>query len=120
MKTWTVHTKPGAAPALVLEGFSLGAAVFGGVWLLMQRAWIPAVLLLCAQLTVGLLLPPPLRMPAGLLLGWIGGVFGRDMVRWSLQRRGLVLAHVVAASSEDLAFGRILTAHPDLIEALPA
>ena len=36
MKTWTVHTKPGTAPEWVLEGFSAGAAVFGGVWLLTQ------------------------------------------------------------------------------------
>ena len=120
MKTWTVHTKPGTAPELVLEGFSPGAAVFGGVWLLMQLAWIPAILLLCAQLAAGFLLTPPLQTPAGLLLAWVGGVFGRDMVRWSLERRGFVLAHVVAASNEDLAFGRILTARPDLIEALPA
>ncbi len=120
MKTWTVHTKPGTAPELVLEGFSAGAAVFGGVWLLTQRAWIPAILLFCAQLAAGFLLPAPLQMPTGLFLGWISGVFGRDMVRWSLERRRFVLAHVVAASSEDLAFGRILTARPDLIEALPA
>lgn len=120
MKTWTVHTKPGRAPELVQEGFSLGAAILGALWLLLHRAWIPAVLLLCVELAAGWLLPPAWQLPAGLLLAWIAGIFGRDLVRWSLDRRGYVLEHVVAASSEDLAVGRILTARPDLIEALPA
>ena len=120
MKTWTVHTKTGQAPELVQEGFSSGAAVFGVLWLLLHRAWVPAVLLLCIQLAAGWLLPSIVRAPAGLMLAWIAGVFGRDLVRWSLERRGFVLEHVVAASSVDLAVGRILTARPDLIEALPA
>lgn len=120
MKTWTVHTRRGAAPVLVQEGFSLGAAIFGPLWLLVHRAWIPAVLLLCVELAAGWLLPPALRVPVGLMLAWIAGIFGRDLVRWSLERRGFVLEHVVAASSEDLAVGRILTARPDLITALPA
>jgi hypothetical protein len=120
VKTWTVHTSAGAEPVLVQEGFSLGAAIFGALWLLVQRAWIPAVLFLCVQLAAGWLLPPALRAPAALMLAWIAGVFGRDLVRWSLERRGFVLEHVVAASSEDLAVGRILTAWPDLITALSA
>ncbi len=120
MKTWTVHTRAGAAPELVQEGFSLGAAIFGALWLLLHRAWTPAVLLLCVELAAGWLLPQGLQMPAGLLLAWIAGIFGRDLVRWSLELRGYMLEHVVAASNEDLAVGRILTARPDLIEALPA
>ena len=120
MKTWTVHTKAGRAPELVQEGFSVGAVIFGALWLLLHRAWIPAVLLLCVQLGAGWFLPPALRAPAGFLLAWIAGIFGRDLVRWSLERRGFALEHVVAASSEDLAIGRILTARPDMIEALPA
>ena len=120
MKTWTVHTKAGSAPELVQEGFSLGAAVFGALWLLLHRAWVPATVLLCLQFAAGWLLPPVLRTPAALVMAWTAGIFGRDLVRWSLERRGFVLEHVVAASSEDLAVGRILTARPDLIEALPA
>ena len=35
------------------------------------------------------------------------------------ERRGYALTDVVAASSLDLAFGRILTARPGLIEGFP-
>jgi hypothetical protein len=36
------------------------------------------------------------------------------MVRWSLARRGYILAHVVAARDEEGALGRLLTARDDL------
>ena len=119
MKTWTVHTKASHGPILQREGFSFAALLFGPLWLLGHRAWVPAVLLGCAQ-GASLLLAAPF---GGLLvagLAWAGGVFGGDLVRWSLDRRGYVLSDVVAASSYDLAFGRILTARPGLIEGLPA
>ena len=51
MKIYTAHTREsGEAPVLVREGFSLGALVFGGLWLLTQRAWIPGVLAICAAI----------------------------------------------------------------------
>ena len=119
MKTWTVHTKAGRTPELLPEGFSLTAMVLGPVWLLAQRAWVPAVLLGCAQVAGHLLVPGAYGLVVSLGLAWICGVVGRDWVRWSLERRGYALSDVVAASSLDLAFGRILTARPGLIEGFP-
>lgn len=118
MKTWTVHARAGRMPVLVKEGFSLWAALFGPFWLLAQRAWIAGVLLLCLDLGSTLLLPDRYGTIVSLGLAWAMGVFGRDIIRWSLARRGYVLADVVAATAEDLAFGRILTARPALIDGL--
>ena len=115
MKTWTVHTKAGRTPELLPEGFSLTAMVLGPVWLLAQRAWVPAVLLGCAQVAGHLLVPGAYGLVVSLGLAWICGVFGRDWVRWSLERRGFLMAHVVAARDEDAAFARLMAARPDLV-----
>jgi len=58
-----------------------------------HRAWIPGVLTLCAAV-LALLAPEP--FPPVLLAGiaWLSGVFGTDILRWSLARRGFVLVHV--------------------------
>ena len=48
----------------------------------------------------------------GLAWGW--GVFGRDLVRWSLARRGFDEAHVIAARDADTALARLLARRPDL------
>jgi hypothetical protein len=37
------------------------------------------------------------------------------MVRWSLARRGFLLAHVLAARTEDEALARLLDRRPDLL-----
>lgn len=119
MKTWTVHAKAGRDPVLLAEGFSIAAMVFGPIWLLAQRAWISAVLLICAEVAGGMLVHGNVGVVLDLGLSWASGVFGRDLVRWSLERRGYALTDVVAASSLDLAFGRILTARPGLMEGFP-
>ncbi len=54
MKFWTVHVRTGAAPVLVQEAFSWTALVFGPLWLLAHRAWIPAALVFAAGLLIGL------------------------------------------------------------------
>jgi hypothetical protein len=46
------------------------------------------------------------------------GLFGNDLWRWSLERRGYTLAHVVAAADSDSALLRLLQRRPDLAEAL--
>ena len=40
MKVWTAHLRPGKAPILLRDGFSIPAMVLGPFWLLAQRAWI--------------------------------------------------------------------------------
>ncbi len=116
MRTYTAHLKAGRPPTLVREGWSWGAALFGWVWLLAQRAWIPALLQLAISILVLLLVPPPLRSTLMLAIAFLTGLLGRDMVRWSLARRGYVLAHILAARDEDGALARLLQARRDLAE----
>ena len=118
MRIYTVHLKPDRAPVLLREGWSLGALLFGPLWLLSHRAWIPAALFVAVWVLAAALLPAPLRGPALLGVALITAVTGRDMVRWSLARRGYVLAHVVAARDWEGALGRLLSARQDLLEGL--
>jgi hypothetical protein len=114
VKIWTAHTRSQTPPVLLPEAFSWGAAIFGPLWLLAHRAWIPAVLLLCAGVAVSAAVPEPATTVLGLGLAWLTGLFGRDLCRWSLERRGFRLARVVAAGSEDEALARLLDHQPDL------
>lgn len=116
MKTYTAHLKAGRPPILVRESWSWGAALFGPLWLLAHRAWIAA--LLQAAILVAVLALTPRSLHGALLLGLavLAGLLGRDVVRWSLARRGYVLAHVLAARDEDGALGRLLTARTDTAE----
>jgi hypothetical protein len=114
MKIWTAHTRPGAAPILIKEGFSLGGLVFGPLWLLARGAWIPGALTLVAWVAFALR-PAPLGTMLLLALHWGISVFGEDLRRWSLGLRGYVGAHVVAAADEDTALSRLLDRRPDLI-----
>lgn len=115
MKVWTAHIRPGAAPVLVREGFTWGGFFFGPLWLLAHRAWIPAVLALCAGVVVAALVRGPMGTVLGVALAWATGVFGRDLVRWSLGRRGVAQQQVVAAADGDAALARLLAHRPDLI-----
>jgi hypothetical protein len=117
VRTYTAHLKPGRAPVLVREGWSWGAFLFGPLWLLAHRAWVPAAL--ASVLAVALVAATPDRLHPPLLFGFalLLGLLGRDLVRWSLARRGYGLAHVLAARDEDGAFARLLAARADLVEA---
>lgn len=117
MRVFTVHTRPQAAPVLVPERFSWGAAIFGPLWLWARRAWIAGIIALCAGIATGSLAPQPWRWALSLALAALLGLFGQDLRRWSLGRRGYVLAHVVAARDRDEALARLLASRPDLTEA---
>ena len=56
----------------------------------------------------------PTQALLSLALGVLLGLLGRDLVRWSLQRRGYRLAHVLAARDEEGALGRLLAVRTDL------
>jgi hypothetical protein len=116
VRVYTVQLASQRPPALVPEGFSWGALVFGGLWLLAHRAWIPGVLALCAAVALGLFLGGW----AVLVLAWALGVFGNDFRRWALSLGGYQLAHVVAATDADGALTRLLAVRPDLIGAMAA
>jgi hypothetical protein len=96
---------------LVAEGFSPGAFLFGPLWLAFHRAWLFAAIALVVDVAVSLLAP----VWASLVLAWLLGMFGRDLVRLGLDLRGYTLVHVVAASDEDSALARLLARRPDLI-----
>ena len=113
MRYFTAHLSPGREPVLIREGFAWGGLFFGPFWLLWQRAWIPGMIALVFYLVFG-----RVAGPAGAILGLVQGiatgVFGRDLVRWSWERRGFTLDHVLAARDHDAALGRLLAARPDL------
>lgn len=118
MKSYTAHLKPDCPPVLLLEGWSWGAAAFGPFWLLWHHAWVPAVLFGAAVMLVLVLLPPGLGAVFGLAFGVLAGLLGRDAVRWSLERRGYLLTHVLAARDVDSALARLLHARADLNASL--
>jgi hypothetical protein len=115
VKIYSAHIADRAAPELVREGFAWGGAFFGPFWLLGRRAWVPAAVsaLLTATVT---LLPEPAQTVLALAAAWAHGLFGHDLVRWSLARRGFREEHVVAADTEETAFARLMAARPDLVE----
>ena len=115
MNIYSAHVADRAAPQLVREGFAWGGAVFGPLWLLGHRSWVPAAVsaLLAVAVT---LLPEPAQTVVGLGAAWAHGLFGHDLVRWSLERRGFREEHVVAADNEDTAFARLMAARPDLVK----
>lgn len=114
MRFWTAHVRPGTRPEMVREGFSWGAWLFGPLWLLAHRAWIAALLDLALWVLVGALTGGGTRIVLFLALAIGQGVLGRDLLRWSLARRGYTLAHVVAARDDEAALARLLQSRPDL------
>ena len=118
MKGYTAHLKPGRPPILVPEGWSWGCYLFGPFWFAGQRAWIPAAIHLALVVVIIALAPPWLRPILLVALAVTAGLMGRDVLRWALERRGYVMAHVVAARDEDGALGRLLQVRPDLVPVL--
>lgn len=120
MIVYTSHVKPGALPVLVREGFSWGAAIFGWIWLLLAGAWIPAVLVFIGALAA-LQLATMIGAPAVLLALFLAqGMFGHDLLRWSLALKGYRSAGPVAGATHDAALLRLLDERPDLRAGLPA
>ncbi len=103
---------------MVLEGFSWGAAFFGWVWLLFHRAWVPAALMFAVSLLL-LRASGALNSAApGLALFVLQGMFGRDLVRWSLAMRGYQPGPPVVAANQDGALARLLTERAELTNGL--
>lgn len=121
MRFWTAHLHANAAPVLIPEAFSVGAFLFGPFWLALHRAWLPAWLGLAAAFLILLLAPAPLGWVLEFALALLLGLSGQDLRRWSMDRRGYLLGHVLAARTESEALGRLLGIRPDLMgRYLPA
>lgn len=114
MKSYTAHLKPDHTPILLHEGWSWGAALFGPFWLLAFRAWIAGLILLAVTIVVQVFAPPALGAIIGFGMFVLSGTMGRDVLRWSLERRGYVMEHVLAARDEEGALARLLHARTDL------
>ena len=116
MRAWTLHLPPqggGTRPLLLREGFSLWAFLFGPFWLLWHRCWLAALGVVLAEVALAFLpgaagLALPLAFQ--LLLGW----HGRDLLRWTRERRGWRLAQVVVAADEERALARLWARAPAL------
>ena len=115
---FTSHLKPGQTPVLVREGFSFWAALFGWLWLLVNRAWIAAALVFAASVLVGRL-TTSLQSPGPAIGRFVlQGMFGRDLLRWGLARRGFVEGPPVVAGNRDGALVRLLAERPDVLQGL--
>lgn len=116
MRIFTAHIHPKRAPVLLLEGWSWAGFWLGPLWLVAKRAWVPAILILAAFVGLFGLAPARFWGPGGLGLALLAGTMGRDMVRWSLARRGFELSHVLAARDVDTALARLYAVRGDLLE----
>jgi hypothetical protein len=116
VKIWTAHEKTHASPILLREGFSFGALIFGPIWLAAHRAWLPAAAALLLAILILVLTHPPASSVLILGLALLQGLSGRDLVRWSLARRGYLEANVVTGRNHDEAQARLLAERPDLVE----
>jgi hypothetical protein len=116
VKIWTAHEKPHASPILLREGFSFGALIFGPIWLAVHRAWLPAAAATLLTILILALTRPPASGILILGLAVLQGLTGRDLVRWSIARRGYLEANVVTGRNHDEAQARLLAERPDLVE----
>jgi hypothetical protein len=118
MRIYTAHLAPGRASRLVPEGFSLGAFVFGPLWLFAHRAWLAGVIALALLIVLGLLAGsmPDSSTPSILLLGYAAllGWNGRDLCRWSLARQGYEESHILAGRDGEDAYARLIARDPTL------
>jgi hypothetical protein len=118
MRIYTAHLAPGRPPRLVREGFSLGAFLFGPLWLFAHRAWVAGVIALALLIVIGVLAMamPGSSTPLIILLGYAAllGWNGRDIRRWSLARQGYEESHVLAGRDGDAAYVRLITRDPTL------
>jgi hypothetical protein len=115
---YTSHVKAGHPPVMVREGFCWSAAVFGWIWLLFHRAWVPAALLFATGLLVLRLDVYLSNLAPALALFLLQGVFGRDLWRWSLHLSGYRPGPPVAAADADGALARLLIERADLLSEL--
>ena len=114
-----MHAKGVSPPMLVREGFSFLAFLFSAPWFLVNRMWLVLVLYLACVSIVGTLtagLPREVTFPIMLAGQILIGFHARDLLRWTLRRRGWKTLGIVAAQGgEDAALARLYAARPELL-----
>jgi len=121
MRFYTVHLRrpvvSDADMALVKEGFSWPGLVFAGLWALWHRMWLAAVAIFAVFAIVSGLLAgagPAAQALASALLGLGLGLFGNDIRRWHLRRRGFAEAGAVRGENLTEAERRFLEGRPEI------
>lgn len=121
MAIYTVHAPPGDDLAtvradevrFVREGFSFWALLLPGVWFLWNRMWLVFLGWLAAMVAfefAGRALPGPYVPLAAGLFGLFLALEARDLLRWTLERRGWRLLGVVEGGDRDVAERRFFDA----------
>jgi len=126
MTVYTVHVREtGLKPtlALVKDGFSWPAAIFGFIWALVIGAWDVALVLFLLQLAVGLAVPMLIGDPTAQAVIHLGvavvvGLSANELRRWSLDRRNMFEEAVVTAHDKEEAERRYLDANPYMTSKL--
>jgi len=121
MKVYSFYMRPGAdSPGRAIaikEGFSWPALLFGFLWAAYHRHWFLALVLALIEIVVLLageqardLLPGGEAVLGAVAVGMnlLVGLFGNDLRRVALERRGYVLAGLAAGRDRDNAEQRFL------------
>ncbi len=124
MRLYTVHTRPWTAdgdPVLVKEGFCWPAAAFTALWALWHRMWLEALAIFALEAALGAglaFMGIDVVSNLAIQIGFqaLLGVFGNDIERLALRRRGLVEAGVVAGAGRNAAEFRYLSARAGAAE----
>ncbi len=115
--TYTVHVKDDVTNIdgveFVPEGFNLWAFLFGAFWAFYQRLWIAGGVIVALQAVAIHFVQSGLFSEGGssmiqVLLSLALGLFGNDLIRRRLERRGFIFTDVVIAENETKATQRFL------------
>jgi hypothetical protein len=130
MRLYTVHLRrpaldPARDLALVKEGFSWPAAVFGLLWALWHRLWWVAAGLVAVEAALGLLMNAAAfgegaQAIVSLGLAVLFGALGNDLRRWTLRRAGFDMVGVVGGRRADAAERRFLENSPGMLREFAA
>ena len=125
MRLYTVHLRRPVADAvrdfvLIKEGFCWPAALFTAFWAAATGMWLVAIALLAADVGIGMAagalgFGPAGQVVATVLFGFAVGLFGNDIRRWTLSRRGFTHVGISSGVDAETAEVRFLQDSPDLL-----
>lgn len=115
MKIYTAHSKTNVMgdPArdterlvFVKDGFSLWAAVFPFIWLLINRMWIPLLVYLALSIAFSALvqalgLSDGAIFPIAIVLGLLIGLEANGLRRWSLSAKGYRMVGIGSGATRE-------------------